>query len=135
VGPSKKPIKSLGFHRENELSLLADLFAGTNLIPSFLRFSAAMVEFSQVAECTIPECVYNRASRCYAVGVTIGNGERPECLTFHATNNHVPRGDGAVVGACKIPSCTNNRDFACRAQRIYVGYQGNEIACLAFRKE
>jgi hypothetical protein len=90
---------------------------------------------ARVAECTVPECVYNRSSRCYAVAITVGNGEVPECLTFHATNNRVERRETtAAVGACKVPECRHNRDYACAADRIYVGYANHEIACLAFSK-
>ncbi len=91
---------------------------------------------SRVAECTVPECVYNRGSRCYAIAITVGNGEIPECLTFHSSNNRVPRREAnADVGACKVPECAHNRDYACTARRVYVGYQFNQIACLAYRKE
>lgn len=89
---------------------------------------------ARVAECTVPECVYNRGSRCYARAITIGNGSHPQCDTFHLVNNHVPRRPNtAGVGACKVSSCAHNYDYACNAERIYVGYEGNDIACLAYR--
>lgn len=95
-----------------------------------------MLGISRVVECTLPECVYNRNSRCYAIAVTIGNGVAPDCLTFHTANNRVAkREEHAGVGACKVPECLHNRDYACGIQRIYVGYHANRIACLAFRKE
>lgn len=90
----------------------------------------------EVSECTVPECVYNRGSRCYAGAITVGNGELPQCDTFHMVNNHAPKREMfAGVGACKVASCVHNRGYSCHAVRIYVGYERNEIACLAYRPQ
>lgn len=93
------------------------------------------LEMADVAECTIPECVYNRASRCYAKAITIGNGEHPECDTFYSSHNHSPRHElTAGVGACKVHACRFNDDYHCTAARIYVGYVGSEVACRTFNR-
>lgn len=93
------------------------------------------LDMAEVAECTVPECVYNRGSRCFARAITVGNGEHPECDTFYSSHNHTPKhAQLAGVGACKVHECVHNRDYNCDAQRIYVGYRDNEISCLTFRK-
>lgn len=92
------------------------------------------LSMSTVAECLIAECVYNRGSRCLARAITIGNGEHPECLTVHCHAGHVPKqAVRAGVGACKVKRCLHNRDYHCTAERVYIAYSGNEVACQSFR--
>lgn len=94
------------------------------------------IQSADVARCTVPECVYNRNSHCYALAITVGNGEQPECDTFYSANNHVPRRDAtAGVGACKVYPCRYNADYACQAEHIYVGYTDNSsyVGCLSYR--
>lgn len=94
------------------------------------------VVISDVAECTIPECVYNRGSRCYAQAITIGNGGVPECATFYASNEHRPKRDTtAGVGACTVYACRHNRDYSCTADRIYVGYVQTDICCITYSEQ
>lgn len=93
------------------------------------------IEMAEVAECTIPECVYNRGSRCSARAITVGNGEHPECQTFYSGNHHAPKGgEHAGVGACTVAECRHNDGYNCDADRVYVGYQDNEVACLSFAR-
>lgn len=92
-----------------------------------------LIRIADVAECTVPECVYNRASRCYARAITVGNGDHPECGTFYSSHEHVAKHEVAAgVGACKVYKCRYNTDYNCDAARIYVGYHGNEVSCLTF---
>lgn len=93
------------------------------------------IRIADVAECTIPECIYNRGSRCYARAMTVGHGEGPECQTFYSGNHHAAkREQTAGVGACKVSECRHNDGYQCEAERVYVGYNNNEIACLTFSR-
>ncbi|WP_303906960.1 DUF1540 domain-containing protein [Thiohalomonas denitrificans] len=93
------------------------------------------IETSDVARCSVPECVYNRSARCYAGAITIGSGDLPECDTFHTANDRVPpRPQTAGVGACKSYECRYNDDYECAAERIYVGWVDDFhfIGCLTY---
>ena len=93
------------------------------------------IRMADVAECTVPECIYNRGSRCYARAVTVGVAEGPECQTFYSGNHHAPKGEQtAGVGACKVNDCRHNDRYHCEAERVYVGYNRNEVACLTFSR-
>lgn len=95
------------------------------------------VHLSEVARCTVPECVYNRGGRCYARAITVGNGELPQCDTFFSANNHVARQSRiAGVGACKVYACRHNEGYECTAEHIYVGYagEGHYIGCLTYAR-
>lgn len=94
-----------------------------------------LIQAAEVARCTVPECVYNRNARCYALAITVGNGEQPECGTFYSANTHVPRRDTAAgVGACKVYACRYNDSYQCRAEHIYVGYteRSSYVGCLSY---
>lgn len=92
---------------------------------------------SEVAQCTVPECVYNHAGRCCARAITVGSGEVPECHTFFSGNSHAPRREQrAGVGACRIYACRYNRGFDCTAGYIHVGYgAGGSVACVTFSEQ
>ena len=91
---------------------------------------------SQVAECTVPECVYNRTGHCFARAITVGPAVHTECLTFFSANHHTARrGEAAGVGACKVYACRHNDDYECSAANVHVGYADGEIGCLSFSKE
>ncbi len=92
-----------------------------------------IVLMSEVAECTVPECGYNRGSRCYARAITVGDGGSPGCHTFFTTHARAQRKETtAGVGACRAYPCRHNDAFDCTANRIYVGYGGAEIVCLSY---
>lgn len=93
------------------------------------------IPMAVVAECTVPECVYNRASRCHARAITIGNGDHPQCDTFHCAHNH-PQDDAPPtgVGACKLVSCHFNHHYNCEAERVYVGATPGGPGCLSYRR-
>lgn len=93
------------------------------------------IDTSDVARCTVPECVYNRHAHCYARAITIGNGGHPQCDTFHTANDHVGKQpQTAGVGACKSYTCRYNDGFECGAERVYVGYAEDfhYIGCLTY---
>lgn len=95
------------------------------------------IEISDVARCSVPECVYNRSGQCYACAITVGNDGHPACDTFHSANDHVPkRPQRAGVGACKSFSCRYNEDFECVAGRVYVGWAEDfhYIGCLSYAR-
>lgn len=92
---------------------------------------------SDVAECTIPECVYNHGSRCHARAITVGNGDVPECHTFFSGHYHGPKRERqAGVGACRSYACRHNHGYDCTAGRTYVGYgSGGSITCLTYSEQ
>ncbi len=96
-----------------------------------------LISTAEVSRCTVPECAYNRAGRCNARAITIGNGEHPQCDTFFSVNDHVGRQpQSAGVGACKVYTCRHNDGYECATEHIYVGYseRSHYLGCLTFSR-
>lgn len=91
------------------------------------------VDIPAVANCSVDECTYNRAHRCHARAITVGDGVHPGCDTFFSAGSHTQDVSHiAGVGACKVGSCIHNDDYGCGADQIDVGRRGSNIKCLTF---
>lgn len=94
------------------------------------------MEAPQFLKCRVYDCAYNADNLCRAIAVTIGDGGRPRCGTFH---RFVMKAKGlhadctATIGACRISSCIHNVALRCRLPEILVGYRQQEPQCLTFQ--
>lgn len=93
------------------------------------------MEMPKVEQCNVNECSYNDENRCHALAVTIGDGVHPHCDTYvHASHRGGDRNCDAGVGACKVEGCSNNKHLECHAKSVQIGWQGDEIDCLTYKR-
>lgn len=91
------------------------------------------IEMPQVSACEVTECGYNLNRACHARAITIGDGIHPGCDTHFRSASHASHYQNlAGVGACKVAGCQFNDDFECMAEKIQVGFKGNDINCLTY---
>ncbi|MFW6146028.1 MAG: DUF1540 domain-containing protein [Planctomycetota bacterium] len=94
------------------------------------------MKMPNVSSCDVTQCAYNANGRCHAMAITIGDGSHPTCDTF-CEGGSSSGGDPeaiATVGACKVASCMYNQRLECQADQVRVGYEGDEIDCLTFKR-
>lgn len=93
------------------------------------------MQMSQVKECEVERCAYNRGRKCHALAITIGDMTHPHCDTFcGGSASGGDDGSTAGVGACKTGDCQFNRSLECTASSIRVSWCGDEADCVTFRK-
>ncbi|MGM0576161.1 MAG: DUF1540 domain-containing protein [Myxococcota bacterium] len=90
---------------------------------------------TEVSGCIVADCTYNRHGGCHARGITVGDGQTPNCDTFFTSQMHAREGGQAGVGACKVTSCRHNNDFECSADAVKIGFEGDHARCLTYSAE
>ena len=91
-------------------------------------------ELTQVKQCKVSECGYNRDKGCHASAITIGASEVPTCGTFFKSSTHTSGEQIAGVGSCRVVSCFHNADFECHADGIVVDKDGGRVVCMTFNR-
>jgi hypothetical protein len=84
-------------------------------------------------------CAYNKAGKCHALAITVGDGHGPMCDTFwkRGSGRDAEGGDPAKiagVGACHMSSCAFNERLECNAANINVGQEGPQAQCLTYER-
>jgi hypothetical protein len=94
-----------------------------------------IMEMSNVAQCRVADCAYNKEQECHAYAITVGgDADHPQCDTFvHASVKGGDPGITAGVGACKVAGCAFNESLECSADNIDVLYEGSEPDCGTFQ--
>ncbi|MGD9389312.1 MAG: DUF1540 domain-containing protein [Thioalkalispiraceae bacterium] len=92
------------------------------------------IDMPLVETCTVSDCGYNKADKCHARAITIGDGIHPGCDTsFLGAPSRTHANTMAGVGACKITGCSFNDDLECNADSISVKMQDNSIQCMTYQ--
>ena len=92
------------------------------------------VNMPEVLNCSQQKCVYNKASKCHALGITVGGGRKEHlCDTLIVAGEHTSREEISGVGACKSAGCAYNEDWECSADSIDVGVIGGQTECMTFK--
>ncbi len=88
---------------------------------------------SEVKQCSVTQCFYNRDQECFAHSILVGSSE-PICETFTQSDQHIAKRGQAEVGACHMSQCLFNDMLSCRAcDDIEVKWSGNNALCATFR--
>ncbi|WP_243372019.1 DUF1540 domain-containing protein [Geotalea sp. SG265] len=92
-------------------------------------------DMTQVYECDVSDCAYNKHNSCHTLAITVGGPEDcPHCDTYMVTALAGGIEDvKAGIGACKVSSCTMNQDFECNAESVRIGWHANHPDCRTFR--
>ena len=89
-------------------------------------------KITNIEECTMRNCAYNKTERCRAHAVTIG-GPHQMCDTFIDMKGKAAKNYAlGVVGACKVPDCVFNNSLLCSAVTIKVGLHVEHPDCLNY---
>lgn len=91
-------------------------------------------ELTQVKQCKMSDCGYNRDKACHASAITIGASDLPTCGSYFQSSTHTSSEQAAGVGSCKVISCFHNADLGCHAEGIIVDRSNSGAVCTTFTR-
>ena len=93
------------------------------------------MKMPKISDCQVVDCSYNKAKKCHALAITVGDGQCPMCDTFAKLGKK--GGDPEVtggVGACRAQDCKHNKSLECSANSIHVALHSGHADCTTFAR-
>ena len=91
---------------------------------------------SEVKECTVQSCGFNKNSGCHARAISIGDNDTLGCNTFFTVpipaSHAKSTGRTSGVGACKVADCKYNDDYECVANEVIVALNNSKANCQTY---
>lgn len=84
-----------------------------------------------VLTCTVTDCGYNNALKCFAPSITVGD-DHPYCDTYtHGAVSPAP--EESIVSRCLTSMCDFNDHAKCSARGVTLDCHGGHADCATFR--